>query len=40
MKAAQEHAAIGAGQIGVLISEFLERSFNMLDVNLPDYRDT
>ncbi|HCG6603367.1 TPA: ImmA/IrrE family metallo-endopeptidase [Vibrio parahaemolyticus] len=39
MKAAQEHAAIGAGQIGVLISEFFERSFNMLDVNVPDYRD-
>lgn len=38
MKAAQEHAAIGAGQLGVLISEFFERSFNMLDVNVPDYR--
>lgn len=38
MKAAQEHAALSAGQIGILISEFFEEKFNMLTVKVPDYR--
>lgn len=38
MKAAQEHAAIGAGQLGVLINNFFEQRFTMLEPNLPDFR--
>ncbi len=38
MKAAQEHAAVGAGQIGILINEYFENHFNLLDSDLPDYR--
>ncbi|WP_241824996.1 helix-turn-helix domain-containing protein [Salinivibrio sp. IB872] len=37
MKAAQEHAAIGAGQIGVLINDFLENTFQMIPSDVPDY---
>ena len=39
MRAAQEHAAIGAGQIGVMINDYFENHFNLLSPNLPDYRD-
>lgn len=38
MRAAQEHAAIGAGQIGVMINDYFESHFNLLPSNLPDYR--
>ena len=39
MKAAQEHAAIGAGQIGVMINEYFENRFSLPISNLPNYRD-
>ncbi len=38
MRAAQEHAAIGAGQIGVMINDYFENHFNLPETNLPDYR--
>ncbi|ARP37974.1 helix-turn-helix domain-containing protein [Vibrio cyclitrophicus] len=37
MKAAQEHAAIGAGQIGVIINDFFESRYSLKDAELPDY---
>ncbi|EIV8665314.1 ImmA/IrrE family metallo-endopeptidase [Vibrio parahaemolyticus] len=38
MRAAQEHAAIGAGQIGIMINDYFESHFNLLSADLPDYR--
>lgn len=38
MRAAQEHAAIGAGQIGVMINDYFESRYNLPSENLPDYR--
>lgn len=38
MRAAQEHAAIGAGQIGVMINDYFESRFNLPIANLPDFR--
>lgn len=38
MRAAQEHAAIGAGQIGILISDYFDQKFNLPEANLPNYR--
>ncbi|MCG6481417.1 ImmA/IrrE family metallo-endopeptidase [Vibrio parahaemolyticus] len=38
MRAAQEHAAIGAGQIGVMINDFFESQFNLPIAVVPDYR--
>tara|TARA_R110001606_G_scaffold21158_4_gene74937 strand:+ start:22029 stop:23135 length:1107 start_codon:yes stop_codon:yes gene_type:complete len=38
MRAAQEHAAIGAGQLGVMLNDFFEARFNLPSVNVPDYR--
>jgi len=38
MKASQQHAAIGAGQLGVFLSEYLEKTFSLPEHNLPDYR--
>ena len=37
MKAAQEHAAIGAGQIGVIINDYFESKFSLRQAELPDY---
>lgn len=37
MKAAQEHAAIGAGQIGVIINDFFENRYQLKRADLPDY---
>lgn len=37
MKAAQEHAAIGAGQIGVIINDFFESRYRLKGAELPDY---
>ena len=38
MRAAQEHAAIGAGQLGVVINDYFEKRFNLRSPNIPDYR--
>ncbi len=38
MKASQQHAAIAAGQLGVLLSEYLEHSFSLPRHDLPDFR--
>jgi Zn-dependent peptidase ImmA (M78 family) len=38
MKAAQEHAAIGAAQLGVVLNDYFESHFNLVLPNLPDFR--
>ena len=38
MRAAQEHAAIGAGQLGVMLNDYFESKFSLPLVNVPDYR--
>ncbi|WP_432472346.1 helix-turn-helix domain-containing protein [Amphritea sp. HPY] len=38
MKAAQQHAAIGAGQIAFILNDFFESKFNLPATNLPDLR--
>lgn len=38
MKAAQQHAAIGAGSIALLINGYFESNFNLPPVNIPDLR--
>ncbi|BBQ65828.1 ImmA/IrrE family metallo-endopeptidase [Klebsiella quasipneumoniae] len=38
MTAAQEGAAIGAGQLGVLVSNYFEENFKLPELNLPDLR--
>lgn len=38
MKAADEHAAIAAGQIGIMISEYFDRNFNLITPQLPNLR--
>lgn len=38
MKAAQQHAAIGAGSIALLINNYFESNFNLPSVNIPDLR--
>ncbi len=38
MRAAQEHAAIGAGQLGVMLNDFLESRYNLPPCNVPLYR--
>jgi len=38
MKAAQQHAAIGAGSIALLINDYFESKFNLPSVNIPDLR--
>lgn len=38
MKASNQHAAIGAGSLGLMLSEYLESRFNLPPVDLPDLR--
>lgn len=38
MKASQQHAAIAAGQLGVLLSEYLTKTFTLPRHDLPDLR--
>jgi len=38
MRAAQEHAAIGAGQLGVMINDFFESRFSLPAADVPNYR--
>ena len=38
MKASQQHAAIAAGQLGIFLSEYLEKTFSLPEHNLPDFR--
>lgn len=38
MKASQQHAAIAAGQLGVLLSEYLEKKFSLPKHDLSDFR--
>lgn len=39
MKAAEQHAAIGAGSIALLINNYFESNFNLPSVNVPDLRE-
>jgi Zn-dependent peptidase ImmA (M78 family)/transcriptional regulator with XRE-family HTH domain len=36
MKASQQHAAIAAGSIGVMLNEYFNSRFNLFDVNIPN----
>jgi Zn-dependent peptidase ImmA (M78 family)/DNA-binding XRE family transcriptional regulator len=36
MKASQQHAAIGAGSLGVMLNSYFDERFNLVDVNLLD----
>lgn len=36
MKASQQHAAIGAGSIGIMLNDYLNSRFDLFDVNVPD----
>ncbi|SHO54435.1 helix-turn-helix domain-containing protein [Vibrio quintilis] len=38
MRAASEHAAIGAGQIGVMINDYFDSRFSLIPNNIPDFR--
>lgn len=38
MRASQQHAAIGAGQLGVLLNNYFESKFDLPKNNLPDLR--
>jgi Zn-dependent peptidase ImmA (M78 family) len=38
MKAAEQHAAIGAGSLGLMLDEYLGSRFNLPKVDLPDLR--
>jgi len=38
MKAANQHAAIGAGSLGLMLEGYLESKFNLPNVDLPDLR--
>ncbi|CAG9296313.1 helix-turn-helix domain-containing protein [Celerinatantimonas diazotrophica] len=38
MKASQMHAAVAAGEIGVLINNFFDNKFSLPKTNVPDYR--
>lgn len=38
MKAADEHAAISAGELGVIINTYFEETFSLPESNVPDYR--
>ena len=38
MKAANQHAAIGAGSLGLLLDGYLETKFNLPNIDLPDFR--
>jgi Zn-dependent peptidase ImmA (M78 family) len=40
MKASQQHAAIGAGSLGLLLDNYFEKKFNMRSVDIPDLRGT
>jgi len=38
MSAAQQHAAIGAGSLGLILDNYLEKRFNLPAIELPDLR--
>jgi Zn-dependent peptidase ImmA (M78 family)/DNA-binding XRE family transcriptional regulator len=40
MKASQQHAAIGAGSLGVILNEYLNSKFELIDVSIPDLSHT
>mgnify|MGYP003624274005 CR=1 FL=1 len=37
MKASQQHSAIGAGCLGVMLNNYFENKFNLFDSDLPDF---